>query len=299
MLRGIAGSIGSGLGGGLVLDVEGGSTTPGAPLIAWGAHSLANQRFVLVPDGEGYYWIVCVGTGMALDASGASAAAGTAVVQWPRHDGDNQKWKLRDLGNGEYLIISKLDENMCIDAAVQASGGAKLVLWPVHGGANQRFTLDATSPAAQGPALSQSVVLRSGLPVKGGAPSLVADIHSGALDNGAAAIAWPAHGGQNQRFELAYSPGTGYYTIMTYGGVGNKALDVAGGRLTAETPVIQWDAHGGVNQLWYIEDAGNNMVYIRSAANGMALDVAKSAGAGSQLIIWPLHGGANQRWELV
>ena len=31
----------------------------------------------------------------------------------------------------------------------------------------------------------------------------------------------------------------------------------------------------------------------------LVLDVAKSAGAGGQLIIWPLHGGANQRWELV
>jgi hypothetical protein len=290
----------------LVIDVEGASTVAGAHASVWTQHDNANQRFVLVPDGNGYYWITNVQSGMALDVEGANGRAGAAIIQWPKHNGDNQKWKLIDLGNLSFNIVSKLDETLCLDVTGASSrDGARLVLWPLGTGkANQIFGIHATTPSDSVPYFGTPLdfPIASAL-----GTNLFADIKSNSRSNGANVILWPLvltanNQGiqQNQMFRFVYDETTGYYTIHTFGGTTNKVLDISGGSAKAGASVIQWPLHGGMNQQWRIEDAGNGFVYIRSAINGYALDVSgASAKGGANLIVWPFHGGTNQKWVVI
>src|SRR6516164_2446467 len=79
---------------GKVLDVQGGVSDDGAPIIQWPWHAGANQEWRLEPTGDGYFRIVSRESGKVLDVSGAVCDDGAPVIQWPWHGGANQEWRL-------------------------------------------------------------------------------------------------------------------------------------------------------------------------------------------------------------
>lgn len=78
----------------MLLDVQGNSTTAGAPLIEWPSNNAYNQQWSLVSAGNGYYNIVSRSSGQVADDYGFSTTSGTNIVQWPSTGGTNQQWSL-------------------------------------------------------------------------------------------------------------------------------------------------------------------------------------------------------------
>jgi ribosomal protein S6E (S10) len=69
------------------------------------------------------------------------------------------------------------------------------------------------------------------------------DIAGASDKNGASAIVWNQHGGENQKFKV-----NALGQIVTFCG---KVLDIEGGSDADGTPVIQWSMSNGLNQMWH------------------------------------------------
>ncbi|HWC12138.1 MAG TPA: RICIN domain-containing protein [Acidimicrobiales bacterium] len=127
---------------GQVLDVDGNSQEPGAPVIQWLAHGGANQRWTFEALDDDTHRIVVAHSGQVLDVDGNSQEPGAQVIQWPWHGGDNQRWRIEDVpGQGSRIVAVHSGQVLDVDRNSQEPG-APVIQWPWHGGANQRWELD-------------------------------------------------------------------------------------------------------------------------------------------------------------
>jgi hypothetical protein len=75
----------------------------------------------------------------------------------------------------------------------------------------------------------------------------------------------------------------------------DKFMDIDGNDGT----IHQWEFGNQKSQLWDIEMGGNGYVYIRSAENGMLLDIAGGAPRDeARLMLAPQNGSQNQLWMI-
>ena len=80
---------------GLLVDVAGGGTAPGAAVDQWSDASSTNQQWQLEDVDGGWVKLVCVRSGLVLGVAGDSGTAG-AGVQQQRDTGDHsQQWRLK------------------------------------------------------------------------------------------------------------------------------------------------------------------------------------------------------------
>ncbi|MFF2568702.1 RICIN domain-containing protein [Streptomyces sp. NPDC058084] len=112
--------------------------------------------------------------------------------------------------------------------------------------------------------------------------------------NGTQLITWAANGGANQNWTLTQQT-DGTYELRN--GSSGKCADVDGGSTTAGARVIQWTCHGGANQRWNIVRQASGAYAITSAAGGLALTTASTAG-GALVTQQPDTGSALQRWTV-
>ena len=122
------------------------------------------------------------------------------------------------------------------------------------------------------------------------------DVSSASLDDSAAIIQWPCHGGGNQRWRLE-SAGDGYVTfIATHSG---KALDVSGASTANAAPLQQYTPNGGANQQWQLQSVGGGFYTMAARHSGKMIDVDHAlTTAGATILQWPANGGLNQQWQL-
>jgi len=124
---------------GLLLDVSGGSTQPGAPVIDYWANGGANQAWTFYPvGGNNIYEILNNNSGMCLTSDGI---AGDQVNQMPCEGSQLQLWRtyLTPSSTSAYPI-----QNVYSGLYLDVSGnspwpGAAIDTWPYNGGANQFF----------------------------------------------------------------------------------------------------------------------------------------------------------------
>jgi hypothetical protein len=280
-------SITSLLPSGVVIDVEGGSAAAGARLISWPSHGLSNQRFVLERQSDGFYIIKSVGSGMVLDISGGAATAWATIIQNPQTAADSQRWSIVDDGSGNFALLSKLDQNYCINVITGVTGAnLPLVLQLNSNHPSQLFGIEAVSrPIADGSHRISSVSAGQQL-----------DISGGNLSPTEPAIIYPGHGGDNQRFIFSYEDATGFYTIRAAHSGQYLDVEADGG---AGARIIQFPGTGGLNQRWIVEADGAGGYTIRSASQGLALDVfGDFRDPGTNVIAWYPHGGNNQSWNI-
>ena len=86
-----------------VLDVYGGWSDSETPVTLCGVNYAKNQKFTIVPTGDGYFNLQASYCDKNLDISGRS---GYAQI-YDKHDGNNQKFKFVDSGLGTVNIIIK------------------------------------------------------------------------------------------------------------------------------------------------------------------------------------------------
>jgi len=122
-----------------VMDVTGGSTTDGAPLVQGGWHGTDSQQWDLAYLGNGQYKLTGVASNKLLEVMSASTSNGAVVQIWPSTNNNGQKWTVIPAGDGTFKLL-----NVNSGKAVDVSGGstadgAAVIQWPDSGAVNQRW----------------------------------------------------------------------------------------------------------------------------------------------------------------
>lgn len=127
---------------GRALDVAGWSVFDHANIQQYTFHGGDNQRWTLVPDGDGYYQLVAMHSGKCLDVAGSSQENSAKIQLYTCHGGDNQKWALIPDGDGHFEIVAK-HSGKCLDVtAWSTTDRAAIQQYTRHGGANQKWKLE-------------------------------------------------------------------------------------------------------------------------------------------------------------
>jgi hypothetical protein len=139
---------------GKVLDDPGASPNNGAIIDQYQLNGAGNQRWELVPVGNGNYFIQNEASHLVLD-NGLSTSNGTAIGQWQPYGGLNQQWQVPltpdpSLGNGNYYCsgIVNAYSGMALDNSLSTSNGYSIDQWPQYFGPNQEWVFMA---AGDGP----------------------------------------------------------------------------------------------------------------------------------------------------
>ena len=129
--------------GGMCLDVNGQSITPGTGLEQWNCWNGPNQQWTFKPAGNGAYEIISVNSGLALDIRGGPTATqnGVRLEQWPWNGGTNQQFKMQQQSDQSYQIVP-VNSGLCLDVSgISRAAGAIVQQWSCWGGANQHWIL--------------------------------------------------------------------------------------------------------------------------------------------------------------
>jgi hypothetical protein len=131
----------------LVMDVSGGSTAVGGPIIQWTNHAGTNQQWQLRQAAGNIYTLANVNSGLCLEVPGGSTAQGTQLDQGTCGGGVNQQWALNAVGaytssSDASYELANLGSGLVADVSGgSTSAGANVIQWPTNGGANQEWTL--------------------------------------------------------------------------------------------------------------------------------------------------------------
>jgi Ricin-type beta-trefoil lectin domain-like/Concanavalin A-like lectin/glucanases superfamily len=224
------------VGSGKVLDVPGGSTSPGTQLEQWTANGGTNQQWQLRPNGDGTYQIFGRRAGLVAGVGGGSTAEGAAVIQWTPLSVPDQAWSLVPVvvPGANYALFNH-NSGLALDVTGESTvDGGLVIQWPYHSGNNQKWRF-----VSVGSGWYEIVNVNSGKALE--APNTSQGTQ---LDQRTYA------GATTQQWQLATAPG-GYYTLV------NRATgflaDVNGASTAQGTAVIAWPANGGANQQWRLQ----------------------------------------------
>jgi hypothetical protein len=119
---------------------------------------------------------------------------------------------------------------------------------------------------------------------------LCLDVAANSPADGASAIGWWCHGGDNQRFDLSGGDAGYVQLVARHSG---KCLDSVGASVAADNPFVQWPCTGGDNQLFTVLDGGNGQFSFVAKHSGLCLDLAGGIAIQSQC-----SGAASQHFSL-
>ena len=152
-------------GNGDALDDPGGSTSYGTIIEQWQLNGGANQRWDLVPVGNGNYFIQNEASQLVLDNS-LSNINGTVIDQWLSYGGLNQQWQFAQQPDGTVVIVNAYSQKAL--EAPQGFGfgadyGVPMIQSQVTGSYNQEWTLVAAGDGTASSDYLQNV--HSGNPI--------------------------------------------------------------------------------------------------------------------------------------
>ncbi|RPF23011.1 RICIN domain-containing protein [Myceligenerans xiligouense] len=128
---------------GLVWDIAGQSTEPGALLTQWSSWGGSNQQFRFADLGNGYHTIEARHSGLMLDVSDASTANGADVVQWTATGATNQQFQVRANGDGTVTFLNR-NSGKALDLYDFATDpGARISQYTDNGNDVQKWILHA------------------------------------------------------------------------------------------------------------------------------------------------------------
>lgn len=131
---------------GKCLDVIGESTANFVPVVQHDCHDGDNQKWQLIPDGEGFYCIVARHSGKCLDVAGSSQENFVAVIQYDCHRGDSQKWGLVPDGNGYFTVVNKhSDRCLHVLAARQQENLIPVIQYDLEDNDHQKWQFVVTA----------------------------------------------------------------------------------------------------------------------------------------------------------
>jgi hypothetical protein len=179
---------------GKVLDVLGGSVSPGVQVVQWNYHGGANQLFRVFGSP-----IKPAHADLVLDVVQALQGNGAPVIQFSLHGKPNQLFRVELVFNapdgqpGEtgtlYRIVAEHSGKVFDIEGASLANGAPVIQWDWHGGPNQLFDLEKNSDG-------------SGFRLYAAHSRKALDISGASQELGARLIQWHPTGGLNQCFRL-------------------------------------------------------------------------------------------------
>ncbi|WP_310602127.1 RICIN domain-containing protein [Anaerosporobacter sp.] len=168
---------------GLYMDVANGTNANGTAIQQWAYNGYDAQKFKLVPDGKGYYYILTGASNYtrSIDINGGSANDGAEAVQWEYWGGDMQKYIITQNADGSVSFLTKASgANAALEVyANSTANGAKVDQWSYWSGPTQCWKLEKVKDQYEGIYYIQNV--NSGYYL---------DIDSGSSTNGANIRQW-------------------------------------------------------------------------------------------------------------
>lgn len=126
---------------GLLVDVAGGGTNPGAAIAQWTNAGSTNQHWRQVPTSDGFVMLQCVRSEHVIDVPNSATTEGTDVVQWTASGSPNQQWKVEDAGSGQVRIVSRITDKVLGVAGQSTQPGAAVEIQADTGHPSQRWTI--------------------------------------------------------------------------------------------------------------------------------------------------------------
>lgn len=279
----------------LYLDIYNGQSSDGANVQQWSYNGYEAQKFKLVSDGAGYYYILTGASNYqkCLDVEAGKTTDGANILQWGYHGGDMQKYKVEDLGNGKYVFYTKISNcKSCMDLyEVSPNAGANVNQWNYWGGAGQQWILE---PTTSGSSIEGTYYF------KNCSSGLYMDVYNGQTSDGANIRQWSYNGYDAQKFRIV-SDGAGYYSILTGASGYRSCLDIDSGKSSDGANVMQWNYHGGDMQKFKVHEVenGNYVFYTKASGLKGCLDLYEvSPNAGANINQWTYWSGLGQQWKL-
>jgi rhamnogalacturonan endolyase len=129
----------------LYMDVKDGSSENSTNIQQWEYNGSHAQKFKIVSDGSGYYYILTGASGYTscVDVAGNKSADGTNVLEWTYSGKDNQKYKIIKNSDGTYSFLTKAsdcDSALDVYDSSRVNGG-NINQWSFWGGSAQKFNL--------------------------------------------------------------------------------------------------------------------------------------------------------------
>ena len=125
-----------------VIDVSGGSTANGAPLVQWSYNGADSQKWDLASLGSGQYSFTGVASGDVIDVSGGSTADRARLIIWPYSGANNQRWTVTPAGDGYYKLLAVHSGKAADVASGSTADGANIIQWPYNASENQQWSLN-------------------------------------------------------------------------------------------------------------------------------------------------------------
>ncbi len=129
----------------LLLDVQGGSNAPNAPVIQYTWNGGHNQQWYVLPTDSGYAELVNRNSGQCLSVVNNSTSPGAGLVQYPCYGSPNQQWYLGVYqGNsnimGQTKVMTSRSSGLVADVVgASTSNGTAIDQWTNNGGWNQQW----------------------------------------------------------------------------------------------------------------------------------------------------------------
>jgi hypothetical protein len=113
-----------------------------ATVIQFPCRGTDNQKWLLVPAGDGYFFLIVKHSGQCLDVFGSSTLPGADVIQFTCQATTNQQWKQIATDNG-YFSLQARHSGQCLSVFdANLLDAANVVQWPCDKGNNQQWRRD-------------------------------------------------------------------------------------------------------------------------------------------------------------
>ena len=277
----------------LVMNVPGGSTSPGTQLNQVSATGAGSQTWVFTYNGSGYYTISNAASGLLLDNPSGSTGNGTVLDQQTAASVDNQLWQLVPSGSG-FNLVNKYSGLLADIVGGSVNSGALLDLGTNTAGQSQAWQLVAatTSSAALQPILNGTNAIVS-------ANSWLALDNNGSSTSGAQIIQNNPAGTNTQRW--VFTANGGYYTIMNVAS-GLYLTDPNGstGPQSLQQQTLATGRGANTNsQLWALVPNGAGYTVVNKAGGNDFDEPFSTTQVGYGILVYPWGGGLNQMWVMV
>ncbi|HTJ72324.1 MAG TPA: RICIN domain-containing protein [Actinospica sp.] len=271
---------------GLVLGVNGASTSSGAAALQWTNNGTRDHLWDLVGDGNGYYKIVNENSGLVLGVAGASTSTGAAVEQLTDDGDTGELWSVNSAGSGEYKIVNEKSGLVLGINGASTSSGATALQWTDNGTADHLWKLNSASDITTGAYYTVTNV-NSGLNL---------DTQSAGTTAGTLVDQATANSATDQDWEFI-AAGNGEYKIVNE--KSGLLLGISGASTSQGANALIWTDNGTADHLWQVEPNGDGSYLIANANSGMVLGVtSEGTSSGTLTLQWGDNGTPDHLWRL-
>ena len=139
------------LNSGLMIGVQGGATTPGAPLLQDADTGTPDHLWELVPAGQGSYLVRNLQDGLVMGVSGAQTTNSAPISQQTPNGNPAQSWQLLDeAANGQFRLRNRNSGLLLGVDGESTSAGGGIVQFEDNGTPDHLWQMQpAAAPAAQ------------------------------------------------------------------------------------------------------------------------------------------------------